>query len=88
MFSGATRPSVETLLFNFGLGLGVLLASSAHKLEMERVSRLLDLTQADLDTLKSELAKEKSPTRANRSDSAATVRYVLHVLASFSRVQL
>jgi len=72
-------PSFETLLFSFGVGLGVF-ASGVHKLEVKRLNQLLEQSQAELETLKLELERRKSPLRTNRSESA-TVSDIVHLLA-------
>jgi hypothetical protein len=63
------RPSFESLLFSFGVGLGVLFGSGPHKLEAQRLRQLLEETQANLETLNLELARRKSPGRTNVLDS-------------------
>ncbi|KAG0620219.1 hypothetical protein M758_4G198900 [Ceratodon purpureus] len=66
------RPSFESLLFSFGVGLGVLFGSGPHKLEFQRMRQLLEETQANLETLKLELARRKSPGRANVFNSTTS----------------
>ncbi|KAG0504518.1 hypothetical protein KC19_4G196200 [Ceratodon purpureus] len=65
-----TLPSFETLLFSYGVTLGVLFASSQQKSEVKRLSQLLEETQAELEILKLELARKGSPSHTNRFDSA------------------
>jgi len=62
--------SFETLLFSFGVGLGVLFGSGPHKIEVKRLRQLLEEMQTNLEALKLELARRKSPARFNRDDPA------------------
>lgn len=78
--SGLEQPSYETVLFSYGVGLGVLLASGNHEAEVKRLMELLDKTQSDLENVTKELARRKSPPRTNRSD-APTVNEIPHVIA-------
>lgn len=77
--------SFETLLFSFGVGLGVLFGAGPHKIEVKRLSQLLDETQANLEALKLELARRKSPARLNGYDSAM-VSDGRHLPALYQRV--
>lgn len=83
--SGSTVASFETLLFSFGVGLGVLFGSGPHKIEVKRLSQLLDETQANLEALKLELARRKSPARSNRYNSV-TVSDGRHLPAVYRRI--
>lgn len=67
----STVASFETLLFSFGVGLGVLFGSGSLKSEVKRLSQLLEETQANFESLKLELSKRKSPAGMNSSDVAS-----------------
>lgn len=78
--SGPDKPSYEAVLFSFGVGLGVLLASGNHKAEVKRLTELLDMTQADLETLTMELSRRENPSRTNITHPAS-VSVIPHFIA-------
>lgn len=67
--------SFETLLFSFGLGLGVLLGAGPQKLEVEKLSQLLEETQMNLEALKSEFSRRKSPVHTNKNEALRESEY-------------
>lgn len=73
--SGSTATTFETLLFSFGVALGVLFGAGPHQMEVKRLNQLLDETQANLEALKLEPGTRESPARTNDSEAVGRSQY-------------
>lgn len=63
--------SFDTLVFIFGVALGVLIVSGSHRTEVNMLRKLLEEAQASVEGLKLELAKREGAVRNDRFDSAS-----------------
>ncbi|XP_073389128.1 uncharacterized protein [Physcomitrium patens] len=73
--NSSTATTFETLLFSFGVALGVLFGAGPHQMEVKRLNQLLDETQANLEALKLEPGTRESPARTNDSEAVGRSQY-------------